>query len=249
MVFSDLFFLFVFLPLFVICYLAAYYIDKKMTVGDIPAMTVKNAVLVAFSLIFYAWGEPIYVFLMLICVIINYFAGKFIEKSIQKRQALIVGVVCNVLILCIFKYAGFFAETLSAIGIPIPVPEISLPIGVSFYIFQSISYLVDVYRKEAKAQTRFVDLLLYISMFPQLIAGPIVRYNTVAEEINNRKVSFDDIAEGVFRFMIGLAKKVIIANQIGSIATQYLTNGLQTSTTLGLMLGLLAFSLQIYFDF
>lgn len=249
MVFSDLFFLFVFLPLFVICYLAAYYIDKKKSLDGAGSMAFKNAVLVAFSLIFYAWGEPIYVFLMLICVIINYFAGKFIEKSIQKRQALIIGVVCNVLILCVFKYAGFFAETLNAVGIPIPVPEISLPIGVSFYIFQSISYLVDVYRKEAKAQTRFVDLLLYISMFPQLIAGPIVRYNTVAEEINNRKVSFDDIADGVYRFMIGLAKKVIIANQIGSIADQYLKNGLESSSTLGLLLGLLAFSLQIYFDF
>lgn len=249
MVFSDLFFLFVFLPLFVICYLAAYYIDKKKSMDGAGSMAFKNAVLVAFSLIFYAWGEPIYVFLMLICVIINYFAGKFIEKSIQKRQALIIGVVCNVLILCVFKYAGFFAKTLNAVGIPIPVPEISLPIGVSFYIFQSISYLVDVYRKESKAQTRFVDLLLYVSMFPQLIAGPIVRYNTVAEEINNRKVSFDDIADGVYRFMIGLAKKVIIANQIGSIATQYLTNSLETSSTLGLLLGLLAFSLQIYFDF
>lgn len=249
MVFSDLFFLFVFLPLFVICYLAAYYIDKKKSLDGAGSMAFKNAVLVAFSLIFYAWGEPIYVFLMLICVIINYFAGKFIEKSIQKRQALIIGVVCNVLILCVFKYAGFFAKTLNAVGIPIPVPEISLPIGVSFYIFQSISYLVDVYRKEAKAQTRFVDLLLYISMFPQLIAGPIVRYNTVAEEINNRKVSFDDIADGVYRFMIGLAKKVIIANQIGSIADQYLKNGLESSSTLGLLLGLLAFSLQIYFDF
>lgn len=249
MVFSDLFFLFVFIPLFVICYLAAYYIDKKKSLDGAGSMAFKNAVLVAFSLIFYAWGEPIYVFLMLICVIINYFAGKFIEKSIQKRQALIIGVACNVLILCVFKYAGFFAETLNAVGIPIPVPEISLPIGVSFYIFQSISYLVDVYRKESKAQTRFVDLLLYISMFPQLIAGPIVRYNTVAEEINNRKVSFDDIADGVYRFMIGLAKKVIIANQVGSIATQYLTNSLETSSTLGLLLGLLAFSLQIYFDF
>ena len=248
MVFSDLFFLFVFIPLFVICYLAAYYIDKRMS-GDTPAMTVKNAVLVVFSLIFYAWGEPVYVFLMLICVFINFLAGRYIEKSTQKRQALIIGVACNILILCIFKYAGFFAESLNAIGIPVPVPEISLPIGVSFYIFQSISYLVDVYRKESKAQTRFVDLLLYISMFPQLIAGPIVRYNTVAEEINNRKVSFNDIADGVYRFMIGLAKKVIIANQIGSIATQYLTNSLETSTTLGLLLGLLAFSLQIYFDF
>ena len=249
MVFSDLFFLFVFIPLFVICYIAAYYIDKKMAGGGTPSMTVKNAVLVAFSLIFYAWGEPVYVFLMLICVFINYLSGKFIEKSTEKRRALIIGVAGNILILCIFKYAGFFAETLNAIGIPIPVPEISLPIGVSFYIFQSISYLVDVYRKEAKAQTRFVDLLLYISMFPQLIAGPILLYNTVAEEIKNRKVSFDDIADGVYRFMIGLAKKVIIANQIGSIATQYLTNSLETSTTLGLMLGLLAFSLQIYFDF
>lgn len=250
MVFSDLFFLFVFIPLFVLFYFLANFADKKSDKGlDINKFKFRNATLVVFSLLFYAWGEPIYVFLMLFCVLINFLSGRYISKSQNRKRALVLGLSTNILILAVFKYAGFFAESLQSIGLPIPVPSIKLPIGISFYIFQSISYLVDVYRKDSKAQERFVDLLLYISMFPQLIAGPIVRYNTVAQEINDRKVTSDDIAAGVYRFMIGLCKKVVIANQLGSIADQFMMTELPHLSFFGAAIGLLAFTLQIYFDF
>ena len=247
MVFSDLFFLFVFIPAFAACYLAARAADKRFFESN---NTIRNAVLILFSLIFYAWGEPVYLFLMIGTVAINYLAGKLIANAAapNRKTALIAGIACNILTLGIFKYAGFVAQSLNAIGIPMPIPEIRLPIGISFYIFQSISYLVDVYRKEAQPQQKFYNLLLYISMFPQLIAGPIVRYNTIAKEINQRSASIDDISEGIFRFLIGLGKKVIIANQLGSISDQLLGDSLG-NTTAGAWVGLLAFSLQIYFDF
>ena len=246
MVFSDLFFLFVFIPAFAACYLAARAADKRFFESN---NTLRNAVLILFSLIFYAWGEPMFLFLMIGDVAINYVIGKYIANATRNRKyALILGITCNLLTLGLFKYAGFFAQTLNSIGIPIPVPEIRLPIGISFYIFQSISYLVDVYRKDAQPQQKFYNLLLYISMFPQLIAGPIVRYNTIAKEINQRSASIDDISEGIFRFLIGLGKKVIIANQLGSISDQLLGDSLG-NTTAGAWVGLLAFSLQIYFDF
>ncbi len=246
MVFSDLFFLFVFIPVFVALYLGASLLDRK-TSPESPKF--RNAVLTIFSLIFYAWGEPAYIFLMLGTVFINYLAGNLIHKSANPKRALVIGLVLNLLILITFKYTGFICESLASIGIPLPKPEISLPIGISFYIFQSISYLVDVYRRQSEPQRKFQDLLLYISMFPQLIAGPIVRYNTVAQEIGSRHVSADDIADGVWRFMKGLGKKVIIANQLGEIAGQFLDADLQQLGTLGLMLGLLCFMMQIYFDF
>lgn len=247
MVFSDLFFLFVFIPAFAACYLAARAEDKRFFESN---NTLRNAVLILFSLIFYAWGEPVYLFLMIGTVAVNYLAGKQIANAAapNRKTALIAGIACNILTLGIFKYAGFVAQSLNAIGIPMPVPEIRLPIGISFYIFQSISYLVDVYRKEAQPQLKFYNLLLYISMFPQLIAGPIVRYNTIAKEINQRSATLDDISEGIFRFLIGLGKKVIIANQLGSVSDQLLGDSLG-STTAGAWVGLLAFSLQIYFDF
>ena len=247
MVFSDLFFLFIFIPAFAACYMAAKAADKHIFESG---NTIRNAVLILFSLIFYAWGEPVYLFLMIGAVAANYFAGRQIANADprNRKTALIAGISCNILILGIFKYAGFVAQSFNAIGIPMPVPEIRLPIGISFYIFQSISYLVDVYRKDAQPQQKFYNLLLYISMFPQLIAGPIVRYNTIAKEINERSASIDDISEGIFRFLVGLGKKVIIANQLGSISDQLLGDNLG-STTAGAWLGLLAFSLQIYFDF
>ncbi len=246
MVFSDLFFLFVFIPVFVVFYMGANYLDRK-TSAESPKF--RNAVLTMFSLVFYAWGEPAYIFLMLGTVFINYLAGKLIHKSSNPKRALTAGLVLNLLILMVFKYTGFICESLAAVGISIPVPRISLPIGISFYIFQSISYLVDVYRRQSQPQQKFVDLLLYISMFPQLIAGPIVRYNLVANEINKRSVTSDDIADGIWRFMKGLGKKVIIANQLGEIAGNFLDGDLTQQGTLGLGLGLLAFTMQIYFDF
>jgi len=246
MVFSDLFFLFVFIPVFVALYLGANLLDKNT--GD-TSPKFRNAVLTIFSLIFYAWGEPAYIFLMLGTVFINYIAGNMIHKSGNPKRALTIGLALNLLILMVFKYTGFICESLNGVGIPLPKPEISLPIGISFYIFQSISYLVDIYRKQSEPQRRFPDLLLYISMFPQLIAGPIVRYNTVATEIGSRRVTTEDIAEGVWRFMKGLGKKVIIANQLGEIAGQFLDADLAQQGGLGLALGLLCFMMQIYFDF
>ncbi len=253
MVFSDLFFLFVFLPLFMLLYMCAGIIDKRRTKDlNNPRFGLRNTILIIFSLLFYSWGEPVYVFLMIICVVINYIAGRIMCDTTGKRRkaALIAGLVSNLLILGSFKYLNFFAEILRSIGIPAGDPAISLPIGISFYIFQSISYLIDVYRNDSPAQKRYTDLLLYISMFPQLIAGPIVRYGTVAEEINNRQVELKDVADGVFRFVIGLGKKVILANQLGEIADQFLKgDGLNSLTTAGAWLGILAFALQIYFDF
>ncbi|WP_273159206.1 MBOAT family O-acyltransferase [Prevotella aurantiaca] len=211
---------------------------------------VRNAVLVVFSLIFYAWGEPMYVLLMIFSVFINFLVGIGIDKQDKHRKlALIIGLVFNLLILGTFKYAGFIAESLNFIGIPVPVPHIALPIGISFYTFQSISYLIDVYRKQADSQKRFVDLLLYISMFPQLIAGPIVRYDLIAKEINNRRITRSDVVEGSYRFLIGLGKKVILANQFSEIANQFLQSGLPQLTTMGAWVGIAAFTLQIFFDF
>ena len=252
MVFSDLFFLFAFIPAFLILYLLGALIDKKClkaTAGE-PSCAVRNSVLVVFSLIFYAWGEPMYVFLMLGSVLINFIAGRVIDRQERHRKAaLVVGLTVNILILCACKYTGFFAQMLNDIGLPVPIPQIALPIGISFYTFQSISYLVDVYRRESPAQRRYIDLLLYISMFPQLIAGPIVRYDTVAHEINHRRSTTEDVAEGIYRFMLGLGKKVIIANQLSEISTQFLADGFTQLTTAGAWIGIVAFTFQIYFDF
>ena len=241
MVFSDLFFLFVFLPVFALCYLLL----KRH----------RNAVLVFFSLVFYAWGEPVYVLLMLASVVINYFVGLGIEK--KGKTALVVGLIFNLGVLAVFKYANFFIANFYALigclGTSNLSPltfHLSLPIGISFYTFQSISYLIDVYRKTTPAQHSFKNLLLYISMFPQLIAGPIVRYGTISAEITERHVNSQDLAEGMMRFLRGLGKKVILANQLSEISSQLLTgSGLESLSTLGSWVGILAFTLQIYFDF
>lgn len=261
MIFSDLFFLFVFLPVFFLCYAVAGSLDRYRCQTEPPIASInaevachrnlfKNFVLVVCSLIFYAWGEPIYVFLMVASSLLNFVAGRLIEREQHHRKsALIVGIVCNIVILAIFKYLGFLASILVDCGVPVAVPHIGLPIGISFYTFQSISYLVDVYRHQSKAQRRYLDLLLYISMFPQLIAGPIVRYDTVAEEIGQRHINANDIADGAYRFLIGLGKKVILANQFSEVADQFLVIGLASLSTTGAWLGILAFTFQIYFDF
>lgn len=180
MVFSDLLFIFVFIPAFIIAYLIAAVIDKrKLTTDPLhPSMTVRNVVLMLFSLLFYSWGEPVYIFLMLVCVLINYVAGVGIShcRSWGAKIWLAIGLVLDLAILATFKYLGFFADTLGGFGMEVDVPRLALPIGISFYTFQSISYLVDVYRRESPALKNYFDLLLYIAMFPQLIAGPIVRY-------------------------------------------------------------------------
>ena len=241
MVFADLFFLFAFLPAFALCYGLA-----SLAEGN----RLKNSVLVVFSLVFYAWGEPLYVFLLLACAFLNWLFGRGLDRAGKGRGLLLaLGLAANLAILGTFKYLGFFADLLGRFGLEVHVPELALPIGISFYTFQSISYLVDVYRKESKAQKRFGDLLLYIAMFPQLIAGPIVRYGTIAREINKRQVSWQDMADGSFRFIIGLGKKVILANQLSEVSDQFLAGDLASLSTAGAWVGLLAFTLQIYFDF
>ena len=254
MVFSDLLFLLVFIPSFALCYLLGTLVDKAMSKSKPLAekrVLARNIVIVLFSLIFYGWGEPIYLFLMVLCVFLNYLSGLSIDRFEGKKRkvALVLGLVVNLSILGTFKYADFFAQTLCDLGLNIPLPHIALPIGISFYTFQSISYLIDVYRKQSPAQQHFGNLLLYISMFPQLVAGPIVRYDTIAREINNRSTSAEDIAEGLFRFLIGLGKKVIIANQFSEVADQFLANGINNLSAAGAWIGLVAFALQIYFDF
>jgi alginate O-acetyltransferase complex protein AlgI len=210
-------------------------------------------VLVVFSLFFYAWGEPVYVFLMLLSVAVNFAVGLAIDRqanSGSRRWLLWIGVAFNLLVLCVFKYLGFLAYQLLSLGLPVPQPHIALPIGISFYTFQSISYLVDVHRREAPVQRRYRDLLLYISMFPQLIAGPIVRYGSVAYEIGHRHVTSADLAEGIYRFVIGLGKKVIIANQLSEVASQLLSvEALPQLSMASAWVGIIAFTLQIYFDF
>ena len=257
MVFSDLYFLFVFLPAFLLCYLAATMADRYFPTATfhhpsstIHAFHVRNAIIVVFSLLFYAWGEPVYVFLLLFCVLLNWLSGLAIGRSRQHRRiALVAGLTANLVVLGTFKYAGFLTQCLCDIGLPVPVPTIALPIGISFYTFQSISYLIDVYRRESPVQRRYADLLLYISMFPQLIAGPIVRYGTIAKEIHERHVDANDLADGIYRFLIGLGKKVILANQLSELSDLLLVNGLNNLSTAGAWIGIIAFTLQIYFDF
>lgn len=271
MVFSDLFFIFVFIPAFALTYLLAAWLDKKVfarrvEAGGIavagesddeqieivkqPRFVCRNTALVIFSLLFYAWGEPIYVFLMLICVFINYLTGLGIAHSKKfSKLWLIIGVAADILILGTFKYLGFFSDILASVGIQTGAPRLALPIGISFYIFQSISYLADVYRKDAPVQRNYFNLLLYISMFPQLIAGPIVRYDTVAHEIHSRHVTSEDFAAGAYRFFIGLGKKVIIANILSEVAGRFLASGVEDLSVWGAWIGMLAFTLQIYFDF
>ena len=258
MVFSDLFFLYIFIPAVMLCYALARCADSayvKSAGGghfSAPVNTApySNAVLIIFSLIFYAWGEPVYITLMVISIIINYIVGLCIDRGRRKsKAALIVGVIINIGLIGVFKYANLIMETLGFMGLPVKSPEILLPIGISFYTFQALSYLVDVYRGEVRAQKSFASLLLYISMFPQLIAGPIVRYSTIAAEINERRITFEDISEGSFRFLIGLGKKVILANELSEISSKFLDGNLNSLTTGGAWLGIIAYTLQIYFDF
>ena len=239
MVFSSIIFLWVLLP----CILLLYYVSPK---------PFKNGILTVFSLFFYAWGEPRYVVLMIFSVLLNYGFGRLVEKFGKKRWLLALCVTLNLLILGYFKYYNFLAEVLNPLlrgfDIALPAIQVTLPIGISFYTFQLLSYVVDVYRKEVAAQPAYWKLLLYCSLFHQCIAGPIVRYQTVAAEIDDRKVTLTDLTNGIRRFSIGLAKKAILANGCASVADTLLANT-QSATTAGLWLGMLFYMLQIYLDF
>lgn len=218
-----------------------------------PNIKLKNAVLLIFSLVFYSWGEPRMIILLIISVLLNYCFGLLIERYRGRgiaKAALALSVICSLSSLAVFKYLGFFVDTVnSVLGFEIPVPQLALPIGISFYTFQILTYVIDVYRDKVPAQRSPFRLLLYIACFHQLIAGPIVRYEDIARELDDRHASLDDIFVGVRRFAIGLGKKVLIANLCGEVASQILDSDFTTMTVVSAWFGIILFSLQIYFDF
>ena len=237
MLFSSLLFLYAFLPVCLLLYFL------------VPGLTGKNIVLLCASLVFYAWGEPVYVSLMLAVAALNWGFGLLLEKRPEKLW-LALCVALNLASLVVFKYAGFLVENCNALfGAAFRVPQISLPIGISFYTFQALSYSVDVYRKDVGAQRSYWKFLLYVSMFPQLIAGPIVRYVDVAAQIESRESDPENVFRGVTRFCVGLGKKVLLADHVGQVADQLLGGSFTGATTLGIWLGALMYMFQIYFDF
>ena len=241
MVFSSLIFLFLFLPACLICYFLG------------PGLKAKNLVLVVFSLVFYAWGEPFYVLLLLASAAMNYFAGLLMGGCRRRGKSLkpvLVGTVAlNLLALGVFKYAALAVTTLNDLsGLALPVPQIALPIGISFYTFQAMSYVIDVYRRRSPAQRSVLDVGLYVSFFPQLIAGPIVRYETIAQEIHGRRETWEDFRSGVPRFIAGLGKKVILSNNMAILADAAFDTLPSLSAPMA-WLGTVAYGLQIYFDF
>jgi len=241
LVFSSLIFICVFLPI----NLLLYFIVKNQAW--------KNAILIISSLIFYAWGEPVWVIALLFSSVFDYFNGRNVEKYRGTSKAkffLILSISGNLLILAAFKYSGFVVENLNSIfNISMNVPRTNLPIGISFYTFQTISYVIDVYRGEVKAQKSMLKLLLFVSLFHQLVAGPIVRYKDIEAEIEDRNISLEGFSEGVNRFIIGLGKKVLIANTAGEIAVIFLGTDYDKLPVTGAWLGILLFAFQIYFDF
>lgn len=237
MLFSSLLFLYAFLPICLLLYFL------------VPGLTGKNIVLLCASLVFYAWGEPVYVFLMLAVAALNWGFGLLLEKK-RSKGLLALCVALNLASLVVFKYAGFLVENCNALfGTALRDPQISLPIGISFYTFQALSYSVDVYRKDVGVQRSYWKFLLYVSMFPQLIAGPIVRYVDVAAQIESRESDPENVFRGVTRFCVGLGKKVLLADHVGQVADQLLGGSFTGATTLGIWLGALMYMFQIYFDF
>lgn len=242
MVFSSIPFLFYFLP----CVLLLYFLIPKKG---------RNVVLLLASLIFYAWGESVYIFLMLFSIVLGYIAGILLQKSREKNwkiitpKAVLVGAVvafAGIFIYC--KYTDFFIDNFNAVtGLSVPLLHIVLPVGISFYTFQIISYLVDVYRREAVPQYNIISLGTYIAMFPQLIAGPIVRYSTINGQIENRKSTAEMIESGICRFIVGLSKKVLVANELGALCEVFRSS--QDKSVLFYWIYAIAFSLHIYFDF
>ena len=237
MLLSSLTFLLAFFPLV----LVLYYVNNNRVY--------RNIILLISSLIFYSWGEPRTIIIMIITIIVNYVMAIMIEENEKYRKLLfIVTCIFNIGILFFFKYFNFFVN--DVLMLKNVTLNIILPIGISFYTFQILSYVIDVYKKEVVAQRSIINLGAYVTMFPQLIAGPIVRYQTIAKELTERKEHVDDIAEGLRRFIIGLGKKIIIANQMAIIADKvYLSIPLHDLNTMFAWIGTIAFALQIYYDF
>ena len=238
MLFSSMTFIYMFLP--ILCLI--YFLSKK---------EFHNTILLIASLIFYAWGEPKYLAIMLLTIIINYYGAIFIEKYPKyKKQILTLTIITNLGFLIYFKYFNFIFETINnVLNAHIDLLEIIMPLGISFYTFQSISYIVDVYRNETKAQKDVYKLALFICLFPQLIAGPIVKYHDINNQIENRDVTFEKVSEGVKRFIVGLSKKMLIANTMGAIADKIFILSPENFNFIIAWLGAISYSLQLYFDF
>ena len=214
-----------------------------------------NTVLLIASLTFYAWGEPRFLLVMLFTILINYVVGILIENCnnrtlLQSKLVLTTGILLNLSILGYFKYFNFIVENIGYVfKVNFDLVKVVLPLGISFYTFQSLSYLVDIYRGEAKAQKNILKLALFITLFPQLIAGPIVKYQEICDQLDNRKVHFEDLIYGVKRFIIGLSKKMLIANTCGEIADKIFIQNPENFSTSVAWIGAISYTLQIYFDF
>lgn len=239
MLFSSIPFLYYFLPCVILLYLIA------------PRF-LKNTVLLLSSLVFYAWGEPRYVIWMILSISLGYIFGLLIERFREKRGIaklfMILSVISSLAVLGYFKYADFFISNINAVtGLSIPLLKITLPVGISFYTFQILSYTVDVYRGDVAAQKNPIDLATYVALFPQLIAGPIVRYSDIAQQLKNRNHSFEKISAGMSRFIIGLSKKILIANMLGELCDVFKASN--DKSVLFFWLYAIAYTLHIYFDF
>ena len=241
MLFSSIVFLFTFLPIVLILY---YVLPRQF----------KNPVLLLASLLFYAWGEPIYLFLMMFSILFNYISGLDIARNLGNKRAarksLIFNVVVNLCVLGFFKYEGFVLNSLNAVlPVEIPFQEVALPVGISFYTFQILSYIIDVYWGNVPVQKNLMDFALYVTMFPQLIAGPIVKYAEIDEQLHVREGNWGRFGEGVMYFIRGLAKKVLLANTVGMIYTNVSGMAPEDVSVVTAWLGCLAYTFQIYFDF
>ena len=243
MLFNSITFILVFFPIV----LAIYFISP---------VRIRNVMLLLASLFFYAWGEPVYIGLMMISILFNYFSGLDIYQKINKdkknvaKNSLILAIVVNLAILGFFKYYGFLINILNGIfSADIGIRNLPLPIGISFYTFQAISYLVDIYKKDVIAGRNIIKFGLYISMFPSLVAGPIIRYNDIEEQLTKRIVTWDKFGKGLMLFIMGLGKKVILADSAGAVFAQVIALDLGGFSTLTAWVGVFAFAFQIYFDF
>ena len=241
MVFSSLTFMYVYLPIVLGIY---FLVPKKL----------RNLVMFIAGLLFYGWGEPVYLWIMVLSTLIDYTAGlvmnKFDDKPKIRTVCLLASVIMNLGLLAIFKYSGFFVRSVNSIfGLSLVDPGIPLPIGISFYTFQSMSYTIDLYMRNIKVQKNPVTFATYVTLFPQIVAGPIVRYSDVENEINHRTISMDMVGEGVAIFIKGLAKKVLLANNIGALWATIKAQEISSLPAATAWLGILAFTFQIYFDF
>lgn len=235
MVFSSAVFLFAFLPVVFILHTV------------IRNTTARNVLLIVASLIFYAWGEPVYVVLLLASILINYLLGRFVWG---RKPVLVAAVIVNLAFLIVFKYAGFIVQSINAIPfISLKEPKISMPIGISFYTFQAMSYVIDTYRDERKRPGSFLDVMLYVCLFPQLVAGPIVKYNSVREQLQDRQVSAEGVASGIQRFIVGLSKKMLIANVMAVAVDRMFALDMAQLDMASAWVGAVCYMLQIYFDF